>query len=56
MNWDMEQAEQQFDELLRRAVQEGPQVVTLHGEETVIVLAADEYRRSTDGRGALSPQ
>lgn len=38
---------QRFSELVRCAVAEGPQVVTRHGEEVVVVVAAAEYRRLT---------
>lgn len=45
MRWQVQQAKQRFSELVRRALHEGPQVVTRHGEEVVVVLAADEFRR-----------
>ena len=46
MNWQVQEAKQRFSELVRRTLEEGPQVVTRHGEEVVVVVAADEYRRS----------
>lgn len=45
MAWQVQEAKQRFSELLRRAVTEGPQVVTRHGQPTVVVLSADEYHR-----------
>src|SRR5437588_7095628 len=45
MAWQLQEAKQRFSELVRRAVGEGPQVVTRHGEEVVIVIAADEFHR-----------
>ena len=45
MAWQVQEAKQRFSELVRRAVAEGPQVVTRHGQPAVIVLSADEYRR-----------
>jgi prevent-host-death family protein len=50
MNWQVQEAKQRFSELVRRTLEEGPQVVTRHGEEVVVVVAADEYRRSQQGR------
>ena len=47
MAWQVQQAKQQFSALVRRALDEGPQVVTRHGEEVVVVLSAREYRRLT---------
>jgi len=46
MNWQVQQAKQQFSELIRRTLDEGPQVVTRHGEEVVVVVSVDEFRRS----------
>ncbi len=48
MNWQVQEAKQRFSELVRRTLEEGPQVVTRHGEEVVVVVAADEYRRSQE--------
>ena len=31
--------------MVRRARNEGPQHVTVHGREEVVIVAADEYRR-----------
>jgi prevent-host-death family protein len=45
MNWQVQTAKQRFSELVERAVSEGPQVVTKHGRETVVVLEIGEYRR-----------
>lgn len=47
MAWQLHEAKHKFSELVRCAVAEGPQVVTRHGEEVVVVLAAAEYRRLT---------
>jgi prevent-host-death family protein len=36
-------AKNQFSELVRRARDEGPQTVTLHGKPAAVVLSADAY-------------
>lgn len=41
----MQQAKQRFSELVQRALDEGPQIVTKHGKQTVAVISIDEYRR-----------
>ena len=46
MNWQVQEAKQRFSELVRRTLEEGPQVVTRHGEEVVVVVSAEEYRKS----------
>jgi prevent-host-death family protein len=51
MIWQLQTAKQRFSELVERARREGPQVVTKHGREAVVVVDADEYRRLTgDGQ------
>ena len=45
MAWQLRAAKQRFSELVERARQEGPQVVTKHGKETVVVVSVEEYRR-----------
>ena len=50
MAWQVQTAKQRFSELVERAVSEGPQIVTKHGRETVVVLDIDEYRRLTAPR------
>ena len=44
MIWKLEDAKNRFSELVRRARLEGPQVVTKHGRESVVVLAVEQYR------------
>ena len=45
MAWQLQAAKQRFSELVERAQREGPQVVTKHGKEAVVVVSVDEYRR-----------
>jgi prevent-host-death family protein len=44
MFWQVQEAKQRFSELLR-AVKDGPQVVTRHGEEIAVVIDIAEYHR-----------
>jgi len=43
--WSLQDAKNRFSELARRAEAEGPQFVTRHGREAVVVVSAAEYRR-----------
>jgi prevent-host-death family protein len=43
--WQLQTAKAQFSELFRRARKEGPQWVTKHGGEAVVVLPAEEFER-----------
>lgn len=47
MPWQVQEAKQKFSELVQRALDEGPQVVTRRGEEAVVVISAREFRRLT---------
>ena len=44
-HWVLQDAKARFSELVRRVHSEGPQHVTVHGRDEVIVIAADEFRR-----------
>src|SRR5262245_14353262 len=43
--WQLQDAKARFSEVVRRAKQEGPQHVTVHGREEVVVIGADDFRR-----------
>ena len=45
-SWQLQEAKQRFSELVRRTLEEGPQVVTRRGEEVVVVVPVEEYRRA----------
>jgi prevent-host-death family protein len=49
MRWQLQEAKQRFSEVVRQAEGEGPQVVTRHGRDVAVIVAADEYRRLTGG-------
>ncbi len=44
-HWLLQDAKARFSELVRRARSEGPQHVTVHGREAVVVVSAEEFRR-----------
>jgi prevent-host-death family protein len=50
MSWQLQEAKQRFSELVRRTLEEGPQVVTRHGEEVVVVVPAEEFRRMSGAK------
>jgi prevent-host-death family protein len=43
--WQLQAAKQHFSELVERARRDGPQVVTKHGKEAVVVVSVEEFRR-----------
>src|SRR5262249_28097330 len=43
--WRLQDAKARFSELGRRAWEKGPQRVTVHGKDAVVVVDADEWDR-----------
>jgi prevent-host-death family protein len=43
--WLLQDAKARFSELVRKARSEGPQHVTVHGRDEVVVVTAESYRR-----------
>jgi prevent-host-death family protein len=41
----LQDAKARFSELVRRVASEGPQLVSVHGRDAVVVVSAEELRR-----------
>ena len=55
--WRLQDAKARLSELVRQAQQRGPQRVTLHGRDAVVVVRADEFdrmRRPISGRDIVA--
>ena len=44
-HWLLQDAKARFSELVRRVRSDGPQHVTVHGRDAVVVIAAEDFRR-----------
>lgn len=44
-HWPLQDAKARFSELVRRARSDGPQHVTVHGRDEVVLITAEEFRR-----------
>jgi prevent-host-death family protein len=56
--WQLQEAKNRLSELVDLALEEGPQTVTRHGKEVVVIVSKAEFdrrRRSRGGRGTLLP-
>jgi prevent-host-death family protein len=53
MAWQLQEAKAKFSELVQRAIDEGPQTVTRHGKDTVVVLSSEAYRKLCEGKPSL---
>jgi len=44
-HWPVRDAKARFSELLRASLKDGPQIITLRGEEAAVLVSAVEWRR-----------
>jgi prevent-host-death family protein len=51
--WQIKDARANFSTMLDRAISDGPQIVTRHGNKMVVVVAAEEWERRERRRGDL---
>ncbi|MBF0162551.1 MAG: type II toxin-antitoxin system Phd/YefM family antitoxin [Magnetococcales bacterium] len=51
--WPLQQAKAQFSEVIRQAAAEGPQEITVHGQQTAVVLSREDYIRLTHQRASF---
>jgi antitoxin Phd len=47
MIWQLQEAKSRFSHVVNLAMQDGPQIVTRHGEEVAVVLSMADYRQMT---------
>lgn len=52
-SWQLQEAKNRFSEVVDEALAHGPQTVTRHGREVVVILAAEEYRRMKQPKNSL---
>jgi antitoxin Phd len=43
--WKLQDAKARFSQVVREAQEHGPQRVTLHGKDAVVILSAEDYAR-----------
>ncbi len=55
-SWQLQEAKNKFSHLIRKARQDGPQIVTRHGEKAVVILSFDDYKKlvKQDPKGLAS--
>lgn len=52
--WQIQDAKNKLSEVISRALKEGPQLITKHGEKTVVVISYTEYENLRKSQGKLS--
>ena len=53
MAWQLQEAKAKFSELVQKTLDEGPQTVTRHGKDVVVVIAVEEFRKLSARRPSL---
>jgi len=53
MEWQLQDAKNQFSKVVQNARTQGPQTVTLRGQRAAVVLSASDYDRLTASRPSL---
>ena len=43
MAWQVQEAKARFSELVQKAIDEGPQTVSRHGKDVVVVMSAEQF-------------
>jgi prevent-host-death family protein len=51
--WQLQEAKNRFSEVVEQALQQGPQTVTRHGREAVVIMAYEEFRRMSAPKKSL---
>jgi len=51
--WQLQEAKNKFSKLVEKAQHEGPQFVTKHGKESVVVLSVEEYQKIVSPKSNL---
>jgi len=52
--WQIQDAKNRLSEVIARALKQGPQLITKHGEKTVVVMSYAEYEKLRKSQGKLS--
>ncbi len=51
--WQLQEAKNRLSEVVRKAISEGPQVITLHGSEAAVVVSAQDFGKMSRPKGKL---
>ena len=53
MIWQLQDAKSRFSQVVNQALEQGPQIVTRHGEEVVVILSMADYRQMVKPKTTL---
>ena len=43
--WQLQEAKSKLSELVNKALREGPQIITRHGDEVAVIISYEDYNR-----------
>jgi antitoxin Phd len=52
--WQLQEAKNKFSEVVNSALSAGPQLITKHGIEAVVLVSYEEFKRLTQPQQSLS--
>lgn len=52
--WQIQDAKNKLSEVIQLALSQGPQLITRHGEKTVVMVSYTEYEKLRKSQGKLS--
>ncbi len=52
--WQLQEAKNKFSEVVKKAVVDGPQTITLHGKPTAVLISIEEYKKLARTSGSLT--
>ena len=52
--WQLQEAKNRLSKVVERALQEGPQMITLRGKPTAVVMSAESFEKLTLPRTSLA--
>ena len=51
--WQLQDAKAKFSEVVKQAIHQGPQMITVRGEKAVIILSLEEFNKLTKRASTL---
>lgn len=53
MNWQLQEAKNKLSQVVEQALTQGPQVITVRGKETAVLMSTEEFHRLTARDGSF---
>jgi antitoxin Phd len=51
--WQLQEAKARLSEVIKKAKEEGPQSITVHGSPTAVIISSKEYERLKHPQGSF---